>query len=360
MKPNASPRWTICGASLAGALLLTGCAALNPPRHRASLDWQSTRRDVALQLASENMTIGKFDQARTALAPFNDPNDTPLQLTRARIDIEEGRYEDALVRLDAIKDGRTRLPEYHRLKAIGFEALGRWAEAADEYGRAYGLRADAESLAGWLDTLVLSSQVDLAKVILQRERSRFPGEITLQLLAAKLCQLTGDCDEAVRELETANLARPDSPDIRARLARAYIAARRYAPAIEQLEVLHAAASDPWEQGRLRRQLAECYLATGRPREAYDLYRDLLTLSPDDRELMLGAATAALSAGLDDEALKTADLLLKRNPHSGEARLISGLACRRLGRTDEARQRLSEVRDAGRLAALAAELVAQWR
>jgi tetratricopeptide (TPR) repeat protein len=293
-------------------LLPTGCEAPRPLRKPGAV-WDQARLSAMLQLADEQITGGKFEQARQTLATFHESSDPRLAVALARVDVEEGHYEVALKRLDGhpLDAGATG----DRLRGVALEGLGRWADAAAAYEAAYRAEPALETLLARLDTLVLDGRADEARQVLADERGRFPGQPILQVVAARLCARDGQLAEAVDELTTAGLAEPDSAEIRRRRAEACTAAGRYA-------------------------------------EALPLWRALVAAAPDDENVRLGLATAQLGAGEPSQALETALGVLARHTDSADARLLAALSYRRLGERDDAAALVSDLRtddDTARLA-----------
>ncbi len=294
--------------------LLAGCEAPQPLRKPAAV-WEQARLSAMLQLADEQITGGKFEQARQTLATFHESNDPRLVIALARVDVEEGRYETALERLDGIAPEARGGATFNRLRGVALEGRGRWAEAALAYEAAYRSEPALDLLLAWLDTLVLDGRGDEARTILADERGRFPGQPVLQVLSARLCARDGQLAAAVDELTTAGLAEPDSAEI-------------------------------------RRRRAEAYTAAGRYNEALPLWRMLVAAAPEDESSNLGLATAHFGVGEPTQALEIALRVLARRVDSADARLLAALSYRRLGQHDEAAALISDLRtdaDTARLA-----------
>jgi tetratricopeptide (TPR) repeat protein len=305
-------------AVAAGLVLPAGCEAPKPLRKPAAM-WDQTRLSAMLQLADEQISTGKFDQARQTLATLHESADPRLAVALARVDVEEGRYEAALNRLDGVAEDARSGATYYRLRGVALEALGRWTDAATAYEAAYRAEPSIELLLAWLDALVLDERMDAARAVLEQERRRFPGQPVLQVLAARLCQRQGNNATALHELATAELAEPDSPEIRRRLADAYLAAGRYA-------------------------------------EARQLYRALLVLKPDDDDAGLGVAASSLGVGEPDAALDAALRILARHSDNVDAQLVAALSYRRLNQPELAVPLLSALHGDETAQALAR----QWR
>jgi predicted Zn-dependent protease len=303
-------------------VVLTACEAPQPLRKPAAV-WNQTRLSAMLQLADEQISAGKFDRARQTLTAFHESSDPRLVVALARVDVEEGRYEAALSRLDGATPEARSGATYHRLRGVALEGSGRWADAAVAYEVAYRAEPTMELLLAWLDALVLDGRVDVARGMLEGERGRFPGQPVLQVLSARLCQQEGSLEAAVHELTAAKLAEPDSTEIRRRLAETSTVAGQYAAALP-------------------------------------LWRALVRDNPDDESARLGLAAASLGAGKPAEALEAALQVLARHNDHAEARLLAALSCRHLGRPGDAAAFLSDLRTDDQTARLARELLACWQ
>ena len=329
---------------------VSGCTA--PPAARTACSptrWDQTRLYATLQLADRHVAAGRFDRARRVLASFHDLPDARLQLTLARIDVEEGHYAETLRRLDGLARPTAEPVTYHRLRGVALEGLGQWKAAADAYEQAYRHEATVHLLVAWLEALALDGQPETARFVLQRERHRFPGEPAIYMLAARLWEQAGDSQAAIDELTTAALAQPESPQIRRRLAQAYAAAGRRdeAAAVCQEQAAESPDTDEWQQ--LRRRLASFRLSSGEFEAAQRIYRALVLTHPNDKAAWLGLATASLMADEPAEALEAALKVLRSvstgdegSPLDADARLIAALCYRRLDQPHQAIKLLSDI------------------
>ena len=336
-----------CAARLIPALgllaLITanGCTANHgglKPKH-----WDQTRRDATLQLAQENIAAGQFDRARGALASFAETPDPEIRAALARCDVEEGRYDDALRRLDGIEPEADNA-RLHWLRGVALEGLGHWNEAAAAYGQTFSLEPGAAILVAWLDALVLDGRDAEAAEILARERTRFPGEPVILLLAARLADSRGEFTTAIDELKTTLLAEPDSATIRRKLAVTLMRAGRYDEAVNEWQRLIDLSDRPEARHALRRQMASCLLAAGRSDEARQVYQVLIAAKSDDAAARLGYATACLKANQPRAALENALQLVRDDPRNELARALAGLCYERLGDSAQANEFLSGSRD----------------
>ncbi|MBU0616747.1 MAG: tetratricopeptide repeat protein [Planctomycetes bacterium] len=365
MKTNEQPdRSRVVGwGCLAALLIVAGCTtprdtAVTPTR------WDQTRLCASLQLAEEHLAAGKFERARGVLAPFEGLADPRLQLTRARMDVEEGQYEAALRRLDSVArvapaSRRCEGGTYHRLRGIALEGLGRWGEAAKEYEQSFRLDPSVDVFAAWLDALVLDGEPTTAASILERERHRFPGQLAVHLLAARLSERIGDNEAAIAELATAALAEPGSLEVRRRLAELYTAAGRYSEAITSWQQLVGESHSADERRQLQRRLARCLMSAERFEEARRVFRALAVTEPDDLAAQLGLSVACLMVGDPGESLAAALKVLRAEGNNADARLLAALSYRRLGQRARAVELLSDVRGYADPDGRVRELRARW-
>ena len=347
-------RWVV-GTTVLALLGLGGCEA---PRkaHGPSPAWDQTRLSAMLQLADEQIGSGKFVQARETLGMFHDASDVRLVCALTRVDVEEGNYEAALRRLDALPPEAGAATASQRLRGVALEGLGRWPAAAVAYQSAYTAEPAVELLVAWVDALILSGQSSFARDVLELERGRFPGQPAIQVLAAELYQRDGDHAEAIRELTTAGLAEPRSPEIRRRLAEAYTAAGRWSDAIELWRALLADSPAAGEEYALRSRLAACLTRAGAAVEAREMYAVLAAAKPEDDAVATGMAAASLLAGEPAKALDAALTVLQRHPENVDARLLAALSYRRLHQPAKAEALLSDTRGSGDAVELAQKLL----
>ncbi len=348
-------------AILLGAMLLfvtSGCATPKDATEAQSR-WENTRLCSSLKLAEEHVAAGKYERARNVLVAYADYPDPRVQLTQARMEIEEGKHTIALHRLNTIAPPPAEAATYRRLRGMALAGLGRWAEAAAAYEQAYQHEPTVPLLAAWLDALVLEGRIVSARTILERERYRFPDHPAVHMLTARLCEQSDNSEVTISEPTAATVAKAHSFNIRRRLAEMYTAAGRYSEAIVIWRQLVNDSGSADERHRLRRRLADCLMSANRFEEARRVFRTLVVTQPDDQQVLLGLATACLMTGESAEALQAALKVLKTDNGNGNARLIAGFAYQRLNRPYEAVELLSDIRSDDDPDGLVRELLARW-
>ena len=352
-------RCALASAVFCCGLAVIGCAATDASRSQPRL-WNQTRAQVALQLADEHMREGDFERARSLLAAHGTSSDARLQLALAQVDLEEGRYAAALRRVDDTPPEDHEAGRCDNVRAVAYEGLGRWDEAAATYERAYQHEPTTARLVAWLDTLVLAGRADEARAVLDAQRSRFPGEPEIQALAIRLYQHTGDTAAAIDELQAALVHTPESAVMRGQLADAYMRAGRHREAAALWRELAASAQGGQQRGRMRHKLAICLLADDEFEDAVRTYRILTLTDPDDVRAHLGLAAATLASGAPVEAIAAAQRALRLDPGAGDARLALACAYAQSGQRGKAVEVLEARAKGAEADPLVRELLARWR
>ena len=315
---------TACLATLA-ALVLTGCAA---PAHRKAARGQRLehlRLAAALQLADENLRQGELDRAASLLASFEHLAEPAVLLRLARIDIEQGRYAQALRRLDAIP-AADRDPEASHLRGVALEALARPDEAAEAYAAAFRARPTAPRLIAWLDALLLAGQPDQAAQVLRQHRRQFGGDPALHAAAARVELARQRPEQAAAELRAAVLMEPQSAPLRRSLAEALEQAGAWREAAGHWDEL-ARQAPPADKPALQTRQARALLAAGDLQPALDLLDDVLTRDPTNLRAITLAAAARLRLGQPAAALTLAERALRLDPGNALIEQLRQLAAR---------------------------------
>lgn len=320
--------------------------------------WKQTQAEVALQRADEQVSAGRFAEARASLASYATPANHNIRLARARIDLEEGRYAAAADRLERVPDAE-RTAAHHEALGVAHQGQGAWPAAVESFGRAYSADPTAERLVAWVDSLVLAGDANRARDVLERERSRFPGSATIARAAARLATCESRPADAVRELRAALLHDPNDAHLRERLAEALVAVGKHGDAADAWKTLMEMAKTSEKRDRYRMKYARCLLLDGDHTNALEHFRVATHLAPDDLNAWIGLATAALAGGHVPEGVAAARRALEIDPRSDAATLA--LACGHARRAEYRqaadilqRANLTEVDDAR-----VREILARW-
>lgn len=340
--------WICCGL-----VLQLGCQSekrgapptTEQPSKTKETHWQPTEPEKAETVAYEQRVLRPVETGGGFVHSTLDAHiDARLQVTQARVDIEDGAYESALGRLDQIRltEPVTQTAAYHRLRGQALTGLERWSDAGLAFKQAYRADPTIEHLTAWMDALIAADELDMARLVLEQERVRFPGHPNIHTLAARLGTQMVDVQAAIREMVAAAVAQPGAFEVRRRLTETYALVGHYDAAIAGWRDLIAHSRTPAERHRYRRHLAGCLVYAGRYEEARQTYDLMLMTRPEDLEARLGLAAASLAVGETGAALERALEVLERDEQSVDGRIVAALAYERIGRKGEARALLSSI------------------
>lgn len=360
-------RWLSRAAICAATAGLAGCQTPNAAKPRGD-QLKQTRLEAALQLAEQHVAAGEFERARRVLAPFEASADPGVCVALARVDLEEGRYEAALQRVERVAsvhvaspgaagarlaaDAQTAGPSgaadarfadrdaaaIGGVRALACAGLGRWSEAGAAAESAYRAAPDGDLLALWSEALVQQGRTDEALRTLEQERHRFAGDRALAQLAARLLAAKGDFGGVQREAS----GHAGDAALRQLLAEALTDAGRFGDALPHWQRLLADAESPSSSERgvtrrvavLQRKVADCALRAMRYVDAAIAYRACIAAEPGDPAARLGLSAALLGSGAPQEALSVCEAVTARWPTYQDARLIAAACRHALGQSSE--------------------------
>lgn len=208
---------------------------------------------------------------------------------------------------------------------------------------------DALALTTRANALHAVGHLDEALEIFDRAVALRPDDSHAWTGRASVRRNLGQFVEAEREFEEATRLFPLDPVAWSGLAGVV----RDAGALGRAEdVCRRAVCALPAQGRLRVRLGEVLLALGRPGAALAEYEVALRLERGDLTAHRARASALISLGQGESALRAATNLLEHDPRSPVARIIRAEAEKDLDRLDEAVVDFREVLGVGRLDATA--------
>lgn len=208
---------------------------------------------------------------------------------------------------------------------------------------------DALALTTRANALHAVGHLDEALAIFDRAVALRPEDSHAWTGRASVRRNLGQLAEAEREFEEAARLFPLDPVVWSGLAGVV----RDAGALGRAaDVCRRAVLALPGQGRLRVRLGEVLLALGRPDAALAEYEVALRLERGDLAAHRARATALISLGQGESALRAGTDLLERDPHSAVARIIRAEAGKDLDRLDEAIADFRAVLGGGRLDATA--------
>jgi tetratricopeptide (TPR) repeat protein len=250
------------------------------------------------------LLLDASDRSNEALAllsavPQNDPLISQVRDVQVRILASEKRLDDAYaIAAAAAKSSGAGTDDYSRLGDV-LEAMGRYAEAADAFGRsvalanAQGLKADLWStMLLQANALKEANRWPEAKAVLQQALVTSPDQpLLLNFLGYAMLERGEDMDSAEAMIRKASELAPDDPSITDSLGWAEFKRGKTAEAIETLQ--DAAEKDP-DQAEIQEHLGDALYKSGRRYEARFAWNAALVTAEDD---VAARVKAKLASGL---------------------------------------------------------------
>ncbi|NNC72027.1 MAG: tetratricopeptide repeat protein [Sphingomonadaceae bacterium] len=246
------------------------------------------------------------DQDTAAFAALDqidrrDPFFADAQDARVRLLADDGDAQAALaIAQDRIEDGSATAADWQRLGEMHTE-LGRFADAANAYGRAVELAGGEDApWSAWLlygGALHDADRWDDAKVALNRSVELGPDQpLALNFLGYALLERREELERAEALIARASELRPDSASITDSLGWAHYVRGNLDQAIPTLE--RAAVGDP-DEPTINEHLGDAYWTAGRRREARFAWQAALVTAEDDAVSRL---RSKLDTGLTPETV----------------------------------------------------------
>jgi len=382
-------------ASIVGAVLLAGCAAIGPgssSREAAGVPLRIERpeatADYDVLVAEAAQAEGNFEDARAAYARAvaKDPESVVLHERLARLswqlDDVDGAVREA-ERALALDPGSTRvrlfLGRLYNLRR-DFEGLDRVLRGPDgeplDADAAFALFQvalerqqldEAESLARKLmalepdqlrGLLALVSVHELRKEYVEAEKivrqglEDFPGNFLLYMRLAQLEQTRGNRPGEIAIYRELLVQHPNHYGVLQRLGQAQIEANDATAAIETYTRIVDAYPDDLNS---MRRLASLEFAAGRYESAAKRLEQVLRREPGDSELAIAVGQIRRAAGDDAGAIEVFERVPAGDPQYVEARIQISFVLESQGRVREALDEVERLRaaDGGRIVSLRA-------
>jgi tetratricopeptide (TPR) repeat protein len=216
-----------------------------------------------LRLAEALIDQGRLDEAEEHLhqAARLDPGNPRTALGQARLELERGRWREAVGLLDTCVDDPHARKKAYQLRAQAWYRLGEPERARDDQRKG----AEKPEDVGWPDPFV--REVALLQVGVQARMNRADDAF-----------VSGQLDEAFREMEQLVKDRPESAEAWLLLGRRLVGVGRY-PAAESVLEQHAVRLAP-DKVDAWFQLGIARMGQQKWGEAADCFRRVLRLKPD--------------------------------------------------------------------------------
>jgi len=311
---------------LASLASVAGCGSMkNEQKIKAKQEWNSARANVLYSLAKDQYATGNFDKSRQTVdeALGMDPQNVGLRILSAKLNIEQGRLENAEGDLKLARATAPKNAEADYLTGVIYQ---RWQkpQAAFDYYRAASEKAPSELayVMARAEMLVAMDQQQQALVLLQEKVTYFEHSAVIRDAVGQLLVQQKKYKEGVDMLRQASILATDDMSIREHLALAMFYAGQYREASDALTRL--TKKDGYDdRADLFAALGECQLNLGQYRDARSTFETATQLSPSSAGMWLSHAKAAMQ--LND--IKRADVSLKKAialaPENSEAHLLMG-------------------------------------
>jgi tetratricopeptide (TPR) repeat protein len=318
-------RFVTVAIVLAALASVAGCGMKNEQKIQAKKEWNSARANVLYSLAKDQYATGNFDKSRQTVdeALGMDPQNVGLLILSAKLNIEQGRLENAEADL---KHARATAPKNAEADYLTGVIYQRWQkpQTAFDYYRAASEKAPSELayVMARAEMLVAMDQQAQALALLQEKVTYFEHSAVIRDAVGQLLVQQKKYKEAVDMLRQASVLATDDMSIREHLALAMFYAGQYREAVDALTRLMK--KDGYdERADLFAALGECQLNLGQYREARSTFETATQLSPSSAGMWLSHAKAAMQ--LNDT--RRAEVSLKKAialaPDSSEAHLLMG-------------------------------------
>ena len=322
-------------------LALGGCGT-NERRAEAYKRWYGTRARALCGLAEEHLRVGQLDKARNKAqeALALDGELALAAVLLAKIQIEQGHYKPAAIRLEAVLKEHPNSADVVYLLAVAWEKQGRLAEALKGYRRAHAMQQDNTSCvtaAG--EVLVAMGRLEEAETYIEGYLAEAPDDPAIHELAGRVAMMNHKYAKAANWMAKACEIDYKNSRYAESLGRAQFFAGQHDSALATFGRL-LSRSDYKAPAWVYTRMGDCHMALGRPAPARDAYYRACDLKEKDPGAWADVAKAALALGDNVRATLAAREALNLDQSHAEAILVLGYSLLRSDQADEARRTLS--------------------
>lgn len=301
--------------------------------------------DVRLLEATLANREGRVQEALTLVRALreNHPQYTGAVSLEYSILMEAGDFDGAIAALDAgIADNPDAVAlQLVRLKA--FERREQWEEVEAGLLQISEQLPDAKAVRYELAKLYVKlERLDEAEQVLDALRERFPDDTTAKLTYAEFLARHRTTEDAERILQQYAANEPDVPAFGFALATLYTFDERLAEAGEIYRELIATAGEPDDQARARTELAKLLLRQERFEEARELLDAVLAEVENDPEARIVRAGLEIRDGELDAAIADLRAARRNDPDSRRALTLLAQAHLRAGDNGLAEERMRDL------------------
>jgi Tfp pilus assembly protein PilF len=308
------------------AVGLTACQT--PPHAAAKLEarqrWDQVRGRVKLQLAQQEYESKLFEQAirNASEAVALEPTQVEAYVLLAQANLELGKPATAQQAIQTAEHMGLSNPDLIYTQGVILEQRNQLDAALAKYAEARELDpTQVDYLVAHVECLVELNRPEIGLNLLNANKDRFDEDGTVAMLSARVAELLGDTQAAVKSYRDAMVTLGDSSTVTQELGLLLVRLKRYDEAAAVLEPLADRVSAAELSGAVRRALATCRLAGRDPIGAGEILRQYGREHPEDVRAQLLIAEAAIGADDTLTALRAVDTAYQREPHNPQVQLM---------------------------------------
>ncbi len=292
-------------------------------RYQHALELAPRDTSAMDRMVTWDLSNGKLKDADTLNAAVlkQQPGDADAGLARAQILLEEGKVQDAILRLrkEITEQGDAPLP--HHLLALAQWRQQNLADAKNEFRSA--LRFDPAYLPserGLTELLLSTNDISAARDVASGLVRQHPGDLTGRMLLSTINLRLGNMAGARANAAAAHEIAPKDPRPTVNLALADAAEKRWAQA--EAEFQTAVAFDPHSLATIT-EFTAYWMRRGQPDRAIALARQLVNSSPGDAGAHLLLGSLALQTKQDNLAAAELEQATQLAPKLVQAHTMLG-------------------------------------
>lgn len=308
---------------------LAGCNTKSVPeaKKEAYHRWYNTRAKMLCSVAGEHLKVGQLKKARNRATEALSLNKNlhEARTLLAKVYIEQGEYDAAIVELTTVREATPTSSRVHYLLGVALEKRGKFEEALQRYRHAYAL--DDSSISPVLaaaEVLVAMSRIHEAQLYIESYMVKAYEEPGMYEIAGRLAMMQKQYDKAGEYYEQASDLNCRNVRYREALGRARFFSGKYRKALAVFEGLQE-EKEYVAQAWLHAMQGDCYMALGRLRDARTSYQQASRLDKNSPGTWASLAKVALAMNDAPRAILSARQALQLDGRSLDATIVLGYA-----------------------------------
>lgn len=340
---NGAARLVLLAGAMAGAMLLSGCAggsrtsaeARNAAAERMAGMKSGTEWDMARQAFLSGDPQKALDHIDRSIA-LND-SVVRSHVLRGRITMELGNFEESMSSLGMAEVLNPEDVDTQYFLGVAYERIGEKESAMERYQRAAELDTSRAIYAvAAAEMLIDIGRIDDAEEYLKDRLEMYRHNAGVRQTLGHIAMMRNEADQAASWFTEARFLAPDDKGVQEDLARAELAAGRYAEA--EFNLAELLQTEGFTNRRdLQHMRARCLVEVDRPVEARDVLVKLTESEGGEKDLDAWIQLGHVSYKLRDLARvrRAASRAIALAPQRSEGYLLRALQQRSTGDFDGA-------------------------